>query len=481
MSQTACTHCGSTNSIKTAGKSYCADCGQLITAKKEIKKEEPKPKAHAQKAPASKPRKPAAPPLNLKVIEESRSPKAKAKAAPGVLDLTGSKPKPARKPIGTHKPATKSKPKAAVKKQPEVLNPSFLDEVEPVIADSVVQEVPQAIKNQEHEAQFSSKKALHAARKQAFKGRVFITTLIAVAGAAVCMAVFWSIFGETLSYAISESVKAGAVNVARATTILGHIAWATLVGLGGYLLYVYMLALLVLRGSHKLDKQHHDVGAAHKAALGSLVGIAIIDLISYLLIITSGTLAVGANIGFLGTKSLGVYGIVLATLTNATIIYLWLGLISARIMAGYALVLGQTTVRRAYGVGWSLYNHQFGRVTFGMVVILFVGLIWSVPAVIATKLLGGGSIVTMGIVAVIGIVTKAIVLGIAVNYFLRLYRAIIAKQYDPHEEELLLGRQPHTVHLGRRLIALGLIAVLVIVKCLVVIANASAIASALIR
>ena len=108
MSHSACPHCASTNSIETAGQRYCADCGQLIGAKKEVKKK-PQPKVIAQKAPA-KPRV-SAPPLNLKAIEQSRVAAKKRTASTPALDLRTTKPKPIiKKPIGRHVPPAATAP-----------------------------------------------------------------------------------------------------------------------------------------------------------------------------------------------------------------------------------------------------------------------------------------------------------------------------------------------------------------------------------
>lgn len=101
MKHIACPHCGSTNTIETAGQRYCADCGQPVNGPKEVVKEaekpseKPKSAAVAEIAPR-RPSRPSAPPLNLKAIEKNRSAKAKAKpTGADVLDLR----KPASKPV----------------------------------------------------------------------------------------------------------------------------------------------------------------------------------------------------------------------------------------------------------------------------------------------------------------------------------------------------------------------------------------------
>lgn len=477
MSQTACPHCGSTNSIETAGQRYCADCGQLITdkkkpAEKEVKKVAPKKtekksaeKAKtpviAQKAPA-KPH-PSAPPLNLKAIEDAR--KTPAAIAPGVLDLKNSKPQPTAKkaPVGRHVPPAK---------KPE--------KVEPIIARPEVSQATE-VKVPIVGKKFRHKSALRDAFKSIKTNRTLSIALITTLVTTICEVAFVIMFAKTGMYAITETIAAGSINAARATTLVGHVAWASLLGFFGYLVYHYGLAEIIFRTSRSFDRRNASVAQARRASLGSLAGMFMVDAITWALGIITIALTIGANVGFLGTKSLGVVGLGLAMLVNAIAVYSWLGLLSARHMATYAIVLGQVGVRRAYSAGWALFNRQFGQIVTGLMVVVGVSFLIALPASLLHSVLGNASTFALLITTTLTAVTQAIIMIVGSVYFLRLYRFLVAQEYDSELGHLLSGRQPQKSNVGRRLVALAVIGVVWVGIMSIIIINSSALASAIIR
>lgn len=475
MSQTACPHCGSTNSIETAGQRYCADCGQLITVKKEAKPEKvaekkvatkadkkPAVKAVAQKAPVAKPKK-TVPALNLKAIEEARSPKAIIAKKPGALDLRGATPKPAvKRSVGRHVPP---KPQTVEKK------------LQPIISEAPIAEIRVPVPSKK----FRHKLALRDALKSVFAGKTLGIALAATIITTICEVAFVVMFAQSGQYAITETIKAGSINAARATTLVGHFAWASLLGFVGYLVYHYALAEIIFRTSRAFDRRNATAAQAQRAALGSLAGLFAIDLTTWMLAIISIALVAGANLGFLGTKSLGLIGVVLAVLINVLAVYVWLGLISARHMASYAIVLGQVGVRRAYSTGWALYNREFGRITTGLVVITLVSFLIALPASIFHNLLGTSSTLTLASTTAVTALTQAVIMIVGVVYFLRLYRFVIAREYDSELGHLLSGRQPRKSHVGRRLIALGFITIVWVAVATSLIIYATPLAKALFR
>ena len=480
MSQTACPHCGSTNSIETAGQRYCADCGQLIQEKpkaekvpkkespkketpKKAEKQKPDAKPVAQAAP-SKPRK-TAPPLNLKAIEDARKPKVSA-AAPGVLDLKNNVPKPAitKAPVGKHVPPAK---KAAPTK--------------PVIAEPTMAEVGSEVKVPVLGKKFRHKLALRDAFKSVATRRTFTIAFFATLITTICEIAFVTKFAQTGMYAITETIAAGSINAARANTLIGHAAWASLLGFFGYLVYHYGRAEIIFRTSRTFDRRNASVAQARRAALGSLAGMFVIDAITWILAAISIALTAAANLGFIGTKSLGVMAIILAVLVNIVAVYIWLGLVSARSMANYAIVLGQVGVRRAYSTGWSLFNRQFGRIVSGLMLVVAVSFVVALPASVLHNMLGTGSIAALVATTFVTTITQAIILIIGSIYFLRLYRFVIAREYDSELGHLLSGRQPRQSHVGRRLAALGVIAIIWVGVMTALILNSSAVASAIIR
>jgi len=476
MSQTACPHCGSTNSIETAGQRYCADCGQLISDNKTTHKndkkvdkkptEKPKTPVISQKAPA-KPRK-TAPPLNLKAIEDARSPKTKAVAAPGVLDLKNAKPKQVttKAPLGKHVPPVKKSQEKA--------------EAQPIIAEPQLSQIAE-IKVPVLGKKFRHKKALRDAFKSISNGRTLTIAVIATLITTICEVAFVSKFAATGMYALSETIAAGSINAARATTLIGHAAWASLLGFFGYLVYHYGMAEIIFRTSRTFDRRNAPNAQTRRAALGSLAGMFVIDAITWILAIATIALTAGANFGFLGTKSLGVVGIVLAMLVNIVAVYFWLGLVSARHMANYAIVLGQVGVRRAYGAGWALYNRQFGRVVSALMIVVAVSFLIALPASLLHNALGSSSTSALVVTTAVTTLTQAIIMIVGSVYFLRLYRFVIAREYDSELGHLLSGRQPRKSHVGRRLIALGVITVVWVGLMTLVIINSSALATAIIR
>lgn len=467
MSHNVCPHCESTNSIETAGQRYCADCGQLLSDKKVVTKPEkkkaskPKVAAIAQKAP-SKPRR-SAPPLNLKAIDESRSARTTAASRSSALDLRQPKPKPViKKPIGKHVPPVK--PKIAPRVAPALVAQEPLREATtPQIA-----------------TKFRHKNALRDAFKSLTTRPIFLIAIIAALITTICEAIFVVRFAKTGMYAISQTIAAGSLNTARGTTLIGHLAWASLLGFVGYLVYHYAMAEIIFRISRLFDRRSAKAQQARRAALGSLAGLFIIDLLTWMFAIISLALVVGANVGFLGTKSLGIIGIILAVLTNAIVAYIWLGLIAARHMASYAIVLGQVGVRRAYTTGWSLYNRQFGLITSGLLLVVLVSFVLALPASILRSVIGNS---TAGLVVstMVTAITQAILLIIGSVYFLRLYRYVVAREYDSELGHLLTGRQPQQSHVKRRLIALSGIAVLWVIVSVALIISASPVASAIIH
>lgn len=464
MSQTTCSHCGSTNSIETAGQRYCADCGQLITAKKVDKKPEKKPevKSVAQKAPVAKPKK-TAPPLNLKAIEESRSPKVNAAKKPGALDLRTAVPKLAvKKQVGRHVPP-----------KPVATTPS----VQPVISEAPIAEIRVPVPSKK----FRHKLALRDALKSVFAGKTLGIALAATIITTICEVAFVVMFAKSGQYAITETIKAGSINATRATTLVGHFAWASLLGFVGYLVYHYALAEIIFRISRAFDRRNATAAQARRAGLGSLAGLFAIDVITWLLAVASISLVAGANFGFLGTKSLGVVGVILAVLINVLAAYVWLGLVSARHMATYAIVLGQVGVRRAYSTGWSLYNREFGRITSGLIIITFISFLLALPASIFSNMLGTGSNLALAATTAVTALTQAVIMIVGAVYFLRLYRFVIARQYDSELGHLLSGRQPRKSHVGRRLVALSIITIVWVVVMTSLIIYATPLAKAIIR
>lgn len=470
MSHSSCPHCGSTNSIETAGQRYCADCGQLIVAKKESNKEEKKAKAKSvtktvsQVAPV-KQRK-AMPPLNLKAIEESRNPKPAAIKHPSALDLRNTSPKPAvRRPVGKHVAPSK---KVVPAPQP-VAKPS--------ISEAPIAEVKVPVLSRK----FRHKLALRDALKSVFASKTLGIALIATVITTICEVAFVNVFAKSGMYAITESVKAGSINAARFNTLVGHVAWGALLGFVGYLVYHYGLAEIIFRTSRAFDRRNATAAQARRAALGSLAGMFTIDAITWTCAVISFTVVAGANIGFLGTKSLGIVGIILAVLINTIAAYIWLGLIAARHMTGYAIVLGQVGVRRAYSTGWSLYNRQFGRITTGLILITLISFVVALPASLLHNLLDSGSSLALGVTTAVTAVTQAIIMVVGAVYFLRLYRFVIAQEYDSELGHLLSGRQPHKSHVGKRLVVLGVITLAWVVIMTSLIINSSSVASAIIH
>jgi len=478
MSHTACPHCGSTNSIETAGQRYCADCGQLIHTKnddkkadkKEEQKEETKQsvnksihKAVVHKAPAAKPRK-IAPPLNLKVIEESRNPKTVVADGPGVLNLKDATPQAIiKKTVGRH--VLPAKPV------------NVRHQAVPMVSEAPIAEVRVPAPSKK----FHHKLALRDALKAIVTGKNFGNALAATSIAVLCQLIFLAVFASTGAYAISESMAAGSINAARLTTLVGHSAWAILLSFAGYLVYHYAMAKIILRTSSTLDGRRTNTAQLRRSSLGSLAAIVVVDIVSWLLALGTIAMIVGANVGFLGTKSLGMVGVVLAILVNIIAVYFWLGLVIARIMASYAIVLGQVGVGRAYSTGWSLYNREFGRLTSGLLIILLVSIIIALPATLLLNTLGISAGLTIRIVAAAAALTQAVILVLASVYFLRLYRFLIAREYDSELGQLLSGRQPRASHVGRRLAVLGAIILVVVASMTSLIIYASPVAAAFIR
>lgn len=469
MSQTTCPHCGSKNHIETAGQIYCADCGQLIEGKaskedapkkaeaKPAAKAKPASKAIAHKAPAKAAKK-TAPPLNLKVIENARTGQTKPQG-PGVLDL---------KHMQAKKPAT---PTSAP--EPTVV---------PVVSESAIVAEPNIFEDIQPTAprkRFRHKNALRDGFRSVLVRKTIRSALAAGLLTTLTETIFVVLFAKSGMYAITESINAGSVNTARATTLIGHIGWAGLLGMVGYLIYHYVLAEIIFRTSRAFDRRSVTTAQTHRAGLGSLAGLFGLDVTTWILAILSGSLIIGANIGFLATKSLGVWGIVLAGITNILAIYVWLGLIAARHMATYAIVLGQVGMVRAYGTGWRLYNRQFGRVVSALIILAVVIALLSIPAN-ATKLLVSGSI-GMWLLYGITAVTQALVLIIGSVYFLRLYRFVVGREYDSDLGHLLTGRQPQQKHVAKRIVALVIIMIVWSAAMAYLIVNASSVAHALIR
>ncbi len=470
MSHSSCPHCGSTNSIETAGQRYCADCGQLIVAKKESSKEEKKTKVKPvtktvnQVAPA-KHRK-TMPPLNLKAIEESRNPKTAAIKHPSALDLRSTSPKPAvRRPVGKHVAPSK---KVVPVPQP-VAKPS--------ISEAPIAEVKVPVLSRK----FRHKLALRDALKSVFAGKTLGIALIATVITTICEVAFVNVFAQSGMYAITESVKAGSINAARFNTLVGHVAWGALLGFVGYLVYHYGLAEIIFRTSRSFDRRNATTAQARRAALGSLAGMVAVDMITWICAVLSFTVVAGANFGFLGTKSLGPMGIILAVLVNLIAVYIWLGLASARHMASYAIVLGQVGVRRAYSTGWALYNRQFGRIVTGLMLVTLISFVVALPASLLHNLLGSGSSLALATTTAVTAATQAIIMVIGAVYFLRLYRFVIAQEYDSELGHLLSGRQPHKSHTGKRLAVLAVITVAWLVITIGLIVNSSSVAGIIIH
>lgn len=469
MTQTACPHCGSTNRLETAGQTYCADCGQLLTAqekkvekkppeKKAVEKKKEPVKAVAQKAPA-RPKK-TAPPLNLKAIEQARSPKAVASKNPATVD--------------TRQTHAKTIAKPAPRRRPVVAAPV----VKPAPIEAAMAEVrtPAAKDNK-----FRHKLALRDAFKSLRTRKTYQIAVVATLITTICEAAFVSMYAKTGLYAITETIAAGSINAARATTLIGHAAWAGLLGFVGYLVYHYARAEIIFRTSRIFDRRSVSDAPARRAALGSLAGMFIIDVITWILAALSVALVVGANFGFLGTKSLGVMGIVLAVATNLIAVYVWFGLIAARHMATYAIVLGQVGVFRAYSTGWALFNRQFGRITAGLILIGVINAVIALPASLLGKALGVESTMALLIGTIAVAITQAIIMVVGAVYFLRLYRYVIAREYDSELGHLLSGRQAQASKVKPRLIALGVITVVWVGIMTALILNSSPLASAIIR
>lgn len=458
MSQTACPHCGSTNNLKTAGQLYCADCGQLIDASKPKKTESKSPKVVSHKAPVAKSQtKASTPPLNLRAIDEARATTKKpSPSKPGVLDLKNAQPKaPAKKTIGRHvPPASVAKPEISVT---------------PAVVKIPVQR------------KFHHKLALRDGLKSITTGKAFVIAFAATLLATLAETSFSRWFAASGSYAISQSFSKQVLNGPRFQTIIDHLGWALLLGYISYLVYHYALADIIFRTSRIFDRRFASAAQCRRAALGSLAGLFAIDLITWMLALTSLTLVAAANIGFIGTKSLGIFGLILAGLTNLVAAYVWLGLIAARHMATYAVVLGQVGVRRAYSAGWALYTRQFGRLTNGLLLIGLVTAIVAVPATLAWRLASVSTTLGFALIVALSALTQAIILIIGAVYFLRLYRFLISQEYDADLGHLLSGRQPRQSHVARRLIVLSAVSIVVIVVSLLCINYAAPIAKALIR
>lgn len=480
MSHSACPHCGSTNSIETAGQRYCADCGQLISTKKDAKDDKKKETAKAEKKTVNKPEakpktvshaapaKPrhVAPPLNLKAIEESRGARSTTVSRPGALDLRHSSPKaPVKKTVGKHVAPAKT---TSVEVKREAV---------PVVAEAELAEVRGPVASTKT---FHHKLAFRDGFRSLMAHTTFKVAFIATLITTICEAIFVVRFAKTGMYAITESISAGSINAARAITLVGHLAWASLLGFIGYLVYHYAMAYIVFRTSRSFDRRPATAEQAHRVALGSLSGLVIIDLLTWMFAVVSLVLVVGANVGFLGTKNLGVAGLGLAMLTNAIVAYIWLGLIAARHMTTYAIVLGQVGVRQAYSTGWALYNRQFARITTGLILVVLVSFIVALPASILHNLIGGSSFgLTVATIATAA--TQAVLLVVGSVYFLRLYRFVIAREYDSELGHLLSGRQPQKTNVGRRLAVLAVITLLWVIISTALIINASPVASAIIR
>jgi hypothetical protein len=418
------------------------------------------------KAPAAKP-KHAAPALNLRAIEASRNPKAATRTAPGALDLRNTSPKPAaKKPIGKH---VSPKPKAPVVPVAPV--------AEPVISEAPITEVRVPVPAKK----FRHKLALREALKGVFGGKALTTALFATLAITVCQVIYATIFAKTGLYAITESISAGSVNTARATTLVGHLAWGVLISLAGYVVYQYSLAKIIYRGSTEYDRLNSAPSHVRHIAAGSIFGLVSLDVISYFLALSIVLATAGANLGFLGTKSLGVAGVVLAAVVNIIAVYILLGLIVARQMAMYAAVMGQVSVRRAYSTGWALYTRQFGRTTSGLLLMLVVSLLLTVPLTLLVAILGTGSTLAIAVTVALAVLTQAVVTVVATLYFVRLYQFVLSQEYDSELGHLLSGRQPHKAHVGRRLIALAGLLLILTAAMTSLIAYASPVASALIR
>ena len=462
MSQITCPHCESTNNLKTAGQLYCADCGQLIDDKP--------PKAVAHKAPIVKSKstvkpKPSAPPLNLKAIEEARTGKTAttAKPKPGVLDLKNAQPKaPAKKTIGRHVP------------------PKPVTEPTPVIAEADLSDAPAVIKVP-IQRKFHHKLAIRDGLKSITTGKAFVTAFTASIVATVAEVGFMRWFSTSGSYAIQQSLNNRVINQARLQTLIDHAGWALLLGFAGYLVYHYALADIIFRTSRTFDRRSATTAQCRRAALGSLAGLFGVDVITWTLALILLSLVAAANIGFIGTKSLGLAGMALAILTNIVAMYVALGLVAARHMATYAIVLGQVGLRRAYSTGWSLFTRQFGRLTNGLILISLVSMVLALPAGLASKLTTVQSTLGFALVVAVTALTQALILIIGSVYFLRLYRFLISQEYDSDLGHLLSGRQPRKSHVARRLAVLGLVSLLVTAISVSFIAMAPQLAQSLIR
>ena len=467
MSQTACPHCGSTNSIATAGQRYCADCGQLITDTKPTKKEDKKvqtPKKTqksvtvSQKAP-SKPRK-SAPPLNLKAIEEARkTPAASARVSKTkVLNLKDNAPK-----TRTLKPVIK---KAPVK--PTVSTVKKIHAAQSAAAPTEVTQ-PTANRTPVGARSFSYKLALRDAFKSLQNRHTLTIAVVTTLITTICEVMYVSLFAKTGMRAINEVIVNGSISSAIASTLINHLAWAGLLGFFGYLVYHYGLAEIIFRTSRIFDRRNASNAQARRAALGSLAGLFFIDAITWVLAGITLLLTIGANIGFLGTKSLGFFGFLLALFVNVVAIYFWLGIISARHMATYAVVLGQVEVRRAYSTGWVLFNRQFGRIVTGLLVVIAVSFVIALPASILNNAIGVSSAPAILLTTTIATLTQAAIMIIGAVYFLRLYRFVIAQEYDSELGHLLSGRQPQKTHVKRRLITLAIIGVVWVLVMIILI------------
>lgn len=440
MSQTACPHCGSTNSIQTAGQRYCADCGQIIGAKKEVKN--PESKAVQQKAPLGKSRR-QTPPLNLKAIEDFRKPQAPV-AGPGVLDLknTAHKPPSVKKPVGRH--------------VPPVHKSAHIPDAEPVIAKASIAEVHVPVSAHT----FQHMRAIGVALKSLVVGKNLGLALTAVVVITISQIVFASLFAKSGLYAITESIAAGSLNSPRATTLLGHVAWASLIGLVGYLVYVYAMAKMVLTNAQRADGQTMAASQTRRHALASLSGIVMVDIVTSILAIITLVLVAGANFGFLGTKSLGLVGLLLALLVNIIAVYVWLGLITSRIMAMYAIVLGQLSLHRAYAAGWALYSRQFARLSTAVILMTALSAAVSVPVVVMNSLLGYNSALALVAALAASALVVAVLMVVTSVYFLQLYRYAVSREYDSQLSNQLSGGKPRKVHLARRLASLAVITVI---------------------
>jgi transcription initiation factor TFIIIB Brf1 subunit/transcription initiation factor TFIIB len=471
MSQTVCSHCGSTNSIETAGQRYCADCGQLIAEKAKKAEKKPEKKQEEKQKPVTskhkaKPKK-VAPPLNLKAIEESRTSKKPVHKQPGTLDLRQAAPKqPAKKPIGRH-----VAPKAVVPAQaPEIA-------LEPVIAEPPIAQVHISSPAK----RFRVFKAYLQSITLGFSGKSLPAALGAIVVIAISQAVYLSVFTQTAIIAISESFADASITLVRGVMLIDHLAWAILASLLGYVAYQYAVAKITYRNSIEYDRRNGSNKHVRQIALCSLFGLTSLDMINSIagsLLITA---TVIANIGFIGTKSLGWIGIALALIINCIAIYVLLGMLAARLMGANAVIVGQAGVRRAYATGWALYTRQFGIITSGIIVMILASVLFIIPLGTLYAIFGVQSMIIQLVLAIVAVGSFAALTAATVIYAARLYQFVVSQVYEGEARQQLSGSDPSEASTGRRLMAVVALLLIVAASMVGLILNAYPIATAFIR